>query len=403
MRVLIYAHDWAPSIGGVQTVTMLLARGLARQSSTKAGAPVDTTLVTQTLASGMDDTYLPFRVVRRPGIGKLIELVRASDIIHVANPAMAPLVLGWFFQKPTVLEHDGYQSVCPNGLLIYQPDRSLCPGHFMAGRFGQCAKCNSKNLGWLGSLRNLVLTFPRRWLARRVACNVAPTAHVGRRISLPRTQIIYHGVPSSVSAYSVAGGTDSKPPCFAYVGRLVLEKGLPLLLQASGKLLRSGQSFMVRIIGDGPERQRLEQMTEELGLSSRVQFIGSVPADQTSSLLADAVAVVMPSVWEDIAPLAASEQLMQGNLLIASDIGGLGEIVDRAGLKFRPGDTDALEHCMRQVLESPDLANQLRAKARQRGTAFFSEERMVEEHLQLYRGLLGVGHKRKVSGRAQNP
>jgi glycosyltransferase involved in cell wall biosynthesis len=98
--------------------------------------------------------------------------------------------------------------------------------------------------------------------------------------------------------------------------------------------------------------------------------------------------VVMPSVWEDVAPLAASELLMQGHLVIASDIGGLGEIVDGAGLKFPAGDSDALESCMRQVLDNPRMASELRLKARQRGIEVFSEKRMVEEHALLYRTLI---------------
>lgn len=80
---------------------------------------------------------------------------------------------------------------------------------------------------------------------------------------------------------------------------------------------------------------------------------------------------------------------MQGQLVIASDIGGLGEIVDGAGLRFPAGDADALESCMRQVLESPKLASELRLKARQRGVEVFSEKRMLEEHANLYQSLVG--------------
>jgi glycogen synthase len=125
----------------------------------------------------------------------------------------------------------------------------------------------------------------------------------------------------------------------------------------------------------------------KIGLADRTEFVGAVSVAATYGLLQDAVAVIMPSVWEDVAPLAASEQLMQGNLLIASDIGGLGEIVDGAGLTFPPGDEDALESCMRQVIDNPRLAKELRAKARRRGAELFSEDRMVAEHFRLYQEL----------------
>src|ERR1700691_1181350 len=389
MKLLIYAHSWAPLVGGIETVTMVLARGLAEWQAAHAGQEIAVTLATQTPADGMDDSALPFRVVRRANQRELAKLVQSADIIHIANPAFMPLFWGWLFRRPVVLEHDGYQSVCPNGLLVYEPDRSVCPGHFMAGRYGKCMRCNSVSLGWAKSSRDLLFTFPRRWLARRVARNVAPTNHVGRRVALPRTQIMYHGVPNFAPMRLAEGADgDKKLPCFAYIGRLVLEKGLPVLLLASKKLSQNGYSFLLRIVGDGSERAKLEQMTDKLGLRGQTEFVGAVPADAVPGLIAEATAVVMPSVWEDVAPLAASELLMQGHLVIASDIGGLGEIVDGAGLRFPAGDADALESCMRQVLESSQMASELRLKARRRGIEVFSAKRMVEEHAYLYQTLV---------------
>lgn len=219
---------------------------------------------------------------------------------------------------------------------------------------------------------------------------MAPSRHIGERVGLAHTQVIYHGVSHTVPSHSVAlANRDGKPPCFAYVGRLVLEKGVSVLLHAASKLSKNGYSFRLRIVGDGPERGHLERMTEQLRLTSRTEFVGSVSVESIPDLLADVTAVVMPSVWEDIAPLAASEQLMQGNLVIASDIGGLGEIVDGAGLKFPAGDDNALQACLRLVLENPDLASGLRERAHRRGVEIFSEGRMVEEHVRLYQALVG--------------
>jgi glycosyltransferase involved in cell wall biosynthesis len=105
-------------------------------------------------------------------------------------------------------------------------------------------------------------------------------------------------------------------------------------------------------------------------------------------LLANVSAVVMPSVCEDVAPLVAIEQMMQGRLLIASDIGGLGETVDGVGLKFPAGDDAALAACMRQVIENPALAAQLGEKAKQHAVKLFTEERMVADHVRLYKQIL---------------
>jgi glycosyltransferase involved in cell wall biosynthesis len=97
---------------------------------------------------------------------------------------------------------------------------------------------------------------------------------------------------------------------------------------------------------------------------------------------------VMPSVCEDVAPLAAMEQMMAGRLLIGSDIGGLGLVVDGFGLKFPPGDAKALASCMRQVMDDPSRAAALGQSARPRALQMFSQDRMVAEHARLYRELL---------------
>ena len=96
----------------------------------------------------------------------------------------------------------------------------------------------------------------------------------------------------------------------------------------------------------------------------------------------------MPSTWEDVAPMVAIEQMMQGRLVIASDVGGLGEIVNGFGLTFPTGDIAALKSCLVQTMENQDWSIQMGRKARTHALSSFSEERMVEEHLQLYRRII---------------
>jgi glycosyltransferase involved in cell wall biosynthesis len=96
----------------------------------------------------------------------------------------------------------------------------------------------------------------------------------------------------------------------------------------------------------------------------------------------------MPSVWEETAGLAAIEHMMRGRLVIAADIGGLGEVVGDGGLKFPAADAGGLASCLQQVLDAPELGAKLGEKARQRALALFSQERMVAEHLDVYRQLV---------------
>jgi len=390
IKLLLYTHDWFPLMGGIQTITTDLASGLVQKSQANPQDAVDVTLVTHTPAAGMNDAALPFPIVRQPDKRTLVRLFRSADIVHLAGPSLLPLALGYTLRKTIVLEHHGYQSVCPNGLLLYEPDRTICPGHFMASNYQKCVRCNAGSLGWMKSARDVLLTFPRRWLAKQVTVNVAVSRHIGMRTSLPRTKVIYHGVPGPPPVPRLAPqAASAEPPfCFAYVGRLVIEKGVPVLLRAASELLKQGYRFELKIVGDGSQRSELEKMTSEYGLGGCATFFGAVSVADVTKILGPAQVVVMPSVWEDVAPLVAIEQMMQGRLVIASDIGGLGETVTGAGLKFPPNDDAGLAECMRWAMEDPARTRELGNKARQIASEKFTLSRMVEEHLQLYQSLM---------------
>jgi glycosyltransferase involved in cell wall biosynthesis len=175
---------------------------------------------------------------------------------------------------------------------------------------------------------------------------------------------------------------------FAYVGRFVSEKGIPILLAAAKKLANDGLSFTVELIGDGPERPNIEELIRRNGLGDRVQITGYLTGTDLTGTLHRVDAVIMPSVWEETAGLSAIEQMMRGRAVIASDIGGLAEIVGDAGLKFAPGDARGLAACMRKVLDDPSLIDALGEKGRERAHLHFAREAMLEAHAQVYSKVL---------------
>ncbi len=388
MKILIYSKVFLPVTGGIQTVVSELARGLAERRANGV-EKIEVTVVTRT-KSGMDDhDSLPYKLVRDPNLLNLIEFVREADVIHVAGPAMLPMALGRLFRKPVVVEHHGYQSICPNGLLVYQPDHSLCPGYFMQKRYRMCVRCNAVNLGWGKSVRSLILTFPRRWMCEKASRNIAVTAHVSKRISLPRTGVVYHGI-----ADGVCGPQDQSSEGhgnllqIGSVGRLVSEKGLATLLRAAKRLDDEGSKFRLVFVGDGPERANLESLARNLQFRNRVEFLGELRGEELAEAVHSMQVVVMPSQWEETAGLAAIEQMMRGGVVIASDIGGLGEVVGEAGLRFKAGDSDALYSRLQEVIESPSLRGSLGLAARRRAMQTFGLDSMIEGHVSAYRKAL---------------
>jgi glycosyltransferase involved in cell wall biosynthesis len=380
MKVLLYTHSWAPSVGGVETVTIVLARGLAGWEATHSGEEVAITLVTQTPANGMDDSAFPFRVVRRPGFGQLRRLIRDADVVHMAGPSLVPTAIAWLMRKPAVIEHHGFQTVCPNGQLLYEPTQTPCPGHFMARRYGECIRCNSK-LGSLGSAKLWMLTFPRRWLSQRVSANVMPTSWLGSLLQLNRAKTIHHGLPALEAPPERR--VRSTFPVFVFLGRLVGTKGVRVLIEAAGLLRARHREFQVRIVGDGPERQELEKLAQDLGVHSHVRFIGYVPAERLEESLVDATAVVMPSLGGEVFGLVAAENMQRGRLVIASDIGALAEVLGDAGMTFPTGDSEGLARCMESIIADPMLAEEIGQKAIRRVAQLFVADQMVREHMRL--------------------
>jgi glycogen(starch) synthase len=383
MKILIYTQPFAPMVGGAERYVMLLAQGLSVLTGSDG---LEITVTTPTPAGDFDDSKLAFRVVRQPTLRALLSLIRDADVIQLVGPCFLPLLVAWFLRKPVAIEHHGYPPVCPNGLLFYEPTKTVCPGHFLARRYGECLRCNAINGGWFNSLRMLLLTFPRRWLCQRVAANTPITIHVQRRLELPHSQVIYYGIPDAAfdARSQVVRPSNGSPLCFAYVGRLVSLKGLPMILEAAKSLQIEGYTFRLKFVGDGPKQAELKELTEKLGLAKYVEFTGFITGTAFQNTMKDVAAVLMPSVWEETAGLAAIEQMMRGRLVIASDIGGLGEVVDGCGLRFPAGSTEALAQCMRTVLDHPEVIVLHGDAARRRALDLFSQRRMVKEYFDLY-------------------
>jgi len=102
---------------------------------------------------------------------------------------------------------------------------------------------------------------------------------------------------------------------------------------------------MIISVEFGPKQPELEELTEKLGLAKYVEFTGFITGPAFQKTMKDMATVLIPSVWEDSAGLAASQQMMGGRLVIASDFGWRGEAVDGCGLRFPAGSTEALAQC----------------------------------------------------------
>jgi glycosyltransferase involved in cell wall biosynthesis len=228
-----------------------------------------------------------------------------------------------------------------------------------------------------------MLMFPRYRMARAAIVNLAVTKHVRDRLKLPNTTVVYHGIEDVQENGST--GAEASVVSFAYVGRFVSEKGLPILLQACKILRNEGKDFRLQLVGDGPEREKLENVIQREQLAPWVSITGFLTGEMLSKAMSEVRVVVTPSICEETAGLATMEQMMRGRLVIASSIGGLREIVEGAGLLSLPGDAESLADCMRKVIRDPTLITSFGEKGRRRAINLFERQRMIEEHARIYR------------------
>lgn len=383
MKILIYSESFFPSVGGIETITFQLALGLAEASTgNPQGEGFEVIAATHSKANAIEDLKLPFRIVRNPSMARLSKLIVDADVLHLAGPALLPLILALAWRKPVVVEHHGFQVACPNGQFFYTKEQRLCPGHYMAGSFGKCYRCNLSEKGSVRSAKMLLSTPVRRFLANKVSLNIMPTNWLAGLLNLERMETIHHGlrVPAVASAESAIR------PTFAFQGRLVSTKGVAVLIEAAKQLSAEGVDFSVKIIGDGPLRCQLEE--QAASVRDRVQFLGYISDEQLEQVLSDVSAVVVPSLAGEVFGLVAAENMLRRKALIVSDLGALKEVVGDTGIITTAGDAPSLAAGMRRVVQDAAFGAVLGANAMARARLRFTLGSMIQQHIDAYRRVL---------------
>jgi len=166
-----------------------------------------------------------------------------------------------------------------------------------------------------------------------------------------------------------------------YFGRLSPEKGLFTLLQAARNL-----PAQVKIIGDGPLRQVLEERVAQEGLAN-VDFLGYRSGQDLQEAIRSAAAVVLPSEWYENNPRTVIEAFALGKPVIGSRIGGIPELVrdGETGFTFEPGNAEDLREKIVLLARSPRLAEEMGRRAREIVEEELSPERHYEGLMQIYR------------------
>ena len=172
-----------------------------------------------------------------------------------------------------------------------------------------------------------------------------------------------------------------------FVGRLMPQKGVDLLIEA---LSRLPSDVALDIVGDGPDRPALAARALALGVGARVTFHGAVKQYSLPAFYQRALALVVPSAEEGLGLVAVEAQLCE-TPVVAFDSGGLPDVVqhERTGILVQERTAIALAAAVQTIIERDDLGAALGAAGRLHALATFAPESVARRYADIYRSVIG--------------
>jgi glycosyltransferase involved in cell wall biosynthesis len=330
MKILLSSYSFDPNIGGIESVSRIMATEFARLEH-------EVKVVTQTTMSG--DSVFPFEVIRGPAPHQLIKLVRWADVYFQSHIS---LILGWpllFVRKPWVVMH-----------------HTWLPREGSAALKSRLKRC----------LLRFAIVVP---ISRGIADDIPAAARV---IGSPYDAAIFRHIP-----------TVNRKNELVFVGRLVSDKGAHLILEALSLLRRRGCVYRLTIVGSGPDQDSLRGLVDDLGLADQVSFVGAKAGSDLAATLNEHRILVVPSVWEEPFGIVALEACACGCSVIGSDSGGLPDAIGPCGVTFPNGDVGALADRIGELSSQTDCVDSCQ-DARSRHLANHSPRSVAAAYLHIF-------------------
>ena len=306
MRLLISANSFYPAVGGYERVAFIVAEQLCSRGH-------EVKIITFT--PSMQDARFPFEVYRNPGIGTLFKLFRWSEIYiqnNVSFKLLWPLLFCW---RPLVFVHHG----------------------FYAGS-------TKSELSLRARLKHLITL-----LGSNISVSTAITQ------TLPGKSCVALN-PYQDDVFFRISNIEKNRDLF-FVGRMVSDKGIDVLIDAVAKLRDRGFRPSVTIAGSGPEAPAMRNKVAQLQLHDLVTFVGRVTDEKLNELLNAHKILVVPTRENEGFGVVALEGIACGCVVVGSTCGGLPEAIGRCGKTFPNGDSSALADVLQNLLTNQNTWN----------------------------------------------
>ena len=310
MRILFSSYTFAPNIGGIESVSAILAEKFAEaghQVELITETPDEENVRRSTFDSQHSAANRNYRVTRLAPFGKLLRLLSGCDILFQNNISLRSLLPALLLRKRTIVVHQTWLRNVNGGI------------------------------GWNNRLKRSLLS--------RVT-NVAISQAIRDHIQVPARII---GNPYDDRVFRLDSNV-ARDKTLVFLGRLVSDKGADLLLQAMKILHQEGLKPDLTIIGSGPEEQGLQLLARKLDLHEQVTFAGKQSGHALVELLNRHRILVVPSRWPEPFGIVALEGIACGCAVVGSSAGGIKEAIGPCGVTFENEDERALAACLREML-----------------------------------------------------
>lgn len=304
MRLLIYTPAFYPNTGGLETINMIICEQLSQNG-------FDVTLITPQYNPRNDDSKFDYKVVRDTSYKSLWHWYKWCDVyVHsvLSLNGIWPLLI---WPKTWVAIHH------------------TCYFHVWDGK-----------PTFISRLKKF---------ASKFAKNIAVSHTVAHDLGLHNATVIHNAYNSSL--FTNTNTTNRKD--FIYVGRLVSEKGINLLIEAYKiYVANSHNHWGLTIIGDGPEKSKLQNQASNFN----IHFLGKKCGEELVKELNNHACMIVPSIYHEAFGIVALEGLACGCQCIVSDGDGLQEAVGDCGILFKKGDIKNMANKM-LLAENNDTIN----------------------------------------------
>lgn len=307
------------------------------------------------------------------------------DVVHVHGAHNVPLeqrVMSEFATTKTLHVFD----FCPAATMYHHATDTSCafaPGLACVPRqaYLRCTLSKRPSVWWSQYRRASRLNEQNQHYSKLiVASRYVQQAAVQSGYDAERITVLpyFTSIPDAIST-PVTGE-------ILFVGRLVREKGVDLLLEALSTL---GGDWTCTIVGEGMAGADLRSQADRQGLSGRVKFAGWQSEADVARFIQQSSVVVVPSRWPEPFGIVGIEAMAMARPVVAFAVGGIPEWLDDgvSGWSVAPGDHGMLAERLARVLEHPEEADAMGVRGRARVQRDFSASAHLRQLLQIYEGL----------------